>query len=88
MRHNDQAAIRLAGKRGNRALDLAAVMDVDGSHRDPKRRRDRLGRAQVCNIDGCVRTEEHGHPAQVGRRLLEHSQPLAAHRRLEVSGSP
>ncbi len=46
MRHDDQAAIRLAGKGGNRALDLAAVMDVDGSHRDPKRRRDRLGRAQ------------------------------------------
>ena len=84
MRHDDQTAIRLAGKRGDYGLDLDAGMDVDGSHLDPKRRRHRLGRAQQRDISGRVRTEEHGHPAQVGRGLLEHPQPLAAHRRAEV----
>ena len=29
MRHDDQTAIRLAGKRGDHGLDLAAGMDVD-----------------------------------------------------------
>jgi hypothetical protein len=31
MRQNDQATIRLAGKGGDRTLDLDGGMDVDGS---------------------------------------------------------
>src|SRR5260370_42272691 len=83
MWHDDEAAVGLASNGSDRALDRAAVTDVDRRHRDAKGRRDRIGHAQVRYIWGAVRTEEHSRPAQVGRRLLEHSQPLASHRRLE-----
>ena len=45
MRRNNQAAIRLVGECGNRALDLDTAMGVNGSHLDIKRWRHRLGRS-------------------------------------------
>ena len=50
MRHNDQAAIGLAGKGSYCALDLDTARDVDCSHLDANRRGDRLGRAQNAKL--------------------------------------
>src|SRR5439155_10137720 len=83
IRRDDEAAIGLAGKGSDRALNPACVKDVHGRHGDAERWRDRLGRAQQRYSWTGVRTEQHSSAAQVGYRLLEHSQPLAAHRGLE-----
>src|SRR5262249_17406100 len=80
---DDEAAVRLAGKGGDRALDPFAVNEIDGRHGDAKRWRNRLGRAQVRYIRTGGRTERHGRAPQIGSSLLEHSQPFAAHCRLE-----
>src|SRR5262245_53543894 len=84
MRGDDETAIGLPSKGGDRLLDPASAYDVDGRHGDAKRSRDRLGPAQECNCDWNVRAEQERHPRHVGRRLLEQSQPLAANRRIEA----
>src|SRR5580692_8051774 len=70
-------------KAATRAFGSAAVNDIDGRHGDAKRWRNRLDRAQVRYNWSGVRTKQYCRAAQVGHSLLEHSQPLAAHRRLE-----
>src|SRR5262249_12698162 len=84
MWRNDQTTTWLARKPRDCALDLDIGTDIDGSHLDRASRRNHLSRAQEANGGCMVRPEDNGHPAHVGRRLLEHSYPFATHLRLKV----
>ena len=85
MRHDDKAAIRLTGKRSDRALDFDIATDVDRNdlHISIDGATASTARRKVTLMTKSE-TKEHRHPAHGGRRLLEQAQPLASHGRLET----
>lgn len=84
MRQNDQAAIRVVGKRNDASLGLFAVLGADFGHLNSERRRDRFGRAQELEVGRRVGVHEHRCSHDLRRSLLEQPQPFAAHGRLEI----
>src|SRR5262249_54945517 len=84
VRHDNQTAIWLACEPVDGALNLDPANYVDSSQLDSKRWRHRLGGAQEPHVGDGIRTEQNGHATHIRCRLLEHSQPFAADRRLEI----